>query len=204
MDSQVKRQGRTVLRHRGRGIKHEAACAGERLDEKASVDQHGTERSQRTGEMGAVIRVAMEQGAMAHNVPLSGSGIAVALLLSMKLQFRLSQAPLSLVQRENFFCGRSSGQRIKLAVPVVDYLVFVPLELLRPMKSSGRQKKDLVFFVQGSLSHLFTLILFEPTRRGQTLGRWNVDPVYAALLWTGCSCVPVLRSARQALVRKAR
>lgn len=80
MDSQVKRQGRTVLRHRGRGIKHEAACAGERLDEKASVDQHGTERSQRTGEMGAVIRVAMEQGAMAHNVPLSGSGIAAALV----------------------------------------------------------------------------------------------------------------------------
>jgi hypothetical protein len=46
-------------------------------------------------------------------------------------------------------------------------------------------KENLVLFVQGSLTHLFTLILFEPTRRGQTLGRWNVDPVHAALLWTG-------------------
>ena len=49
-------------------------------------------------------------------------------------------------------------------------------------------KKNLVslFFVQGSLTHPFALILFEPTRRGQRVGRWRVDPVHTALLWTGC------------------
>jgi hypothetical protein len=49
--------------------------------------------------------------------------------------------------RENFFCGRSSGQRINVAggvpaVAVVGHLVFVPLELLGPMNSG--QKKNLV------------------------------------------------------------
>jgi hypothetical protein len=69
-------------------------------------------------------------------------------------------------------------------VAVAGQLVFVPLEILGPMKFWQTKEKS-CFFVQGSLSHLFTLILFEPTRRGQTLGRWNVDPVYAAFLWTG-------------------
>lgn len=57
------------------------------------------------------------------------------------------------------------------------------LLLLGPT-SSGRQRK-IWLFVQGSLSHVFTLMLFEPTRRGQSLGRWSVDPVSAALLCAG-------------------
>ena len=64
-------------------IKHEAACAGERLDEKTSVHQNGTER---TGETGAVIRVEMEQvGAYSRAPvpPLSGSGIAALGVLSL-------------------------------------------------------------------------------------------------------------------------
>jgi hypothetical protein len=74
--------------------------------------------------------------------------------------------------------GKAGGACICSGRP----LVFVPLELMGPM-NSGRQEKNLVLCSR-SLSHLFTLILFEPTRRGQSLGRWNVDPVYAALLWT--------------------
>jgi hypothetical protein len=81
--------------------------------------------------------------------------------------------------------------------PPVGPLVLFPLALLGPMRSAT----DVLFEIAESSC---TLMLFEPARRGQTLGRWNVDPVYIALLWTGYSCIPVLRSARQALVRKAR
>jgi hypothetical protein len=118
----------------------------------------------------------------------------------------MSSSELNDLWREKSECGRSSAQATNQrgwrcyssgGRPPVGPLVLFPLALLGPMSSAT----DVLFEIAESS---FTLMLFEPARRGQTFGRWNVDPVYIALLWTGYSCIPVLRSARQALVRKAR
>jgi hypothetical protein len=119
----------------------------------------------------------------------------------MKLQSRLCQAPLiveaspvlnlfSVVKichaviygvRALFVAARRGvGWRCLQLPPVVGHLV-----LFRSSYWVRWTKEKSLLFVQGSMSHLFTLIMFESTRRGQSLGRWNVDPVYAALLCTG-------------------